>query len=139
MLQLAQQRPGHEATVKLRPPKKRGLPAPHVKVGCAFCWQWIPPPKRVPSHSAGAWGGRCDDCGALFVLDETGRSGGQAVMDLLTFACDGDVERALALQADVDYRIKSKPMADQDPRQRGRASAFRARSDAKVWFLKLND
>jgi len=59
-------------------------------------------------------------------------------MDLLTLACDGDVARALRLQADTDYRIKSKPMFDQNLRQRGPTSRFRARADAKVWFLKLS-
>ena len=44
---------------------------------------------------------------------------------------------ALKLKADTDYQIKSKPMIDRDARLRAPLGRFRARSDAKVWFLKL--
>ena len=63
----------------------------------------------LPSGPPGAaTGGRCR-CGAHFVLDITGRLGGEALLDLLALLEDGDLDRALALQADVDYEFADLP------------------------------
>ena len=50
-----------------------------ARVGCPFCWEWIPTPTQEKDvfSPEGCLGGRCT-CGAVFVIDETGRLGGQA-------------------------------------------------------------
>lgn len=121
-------------------------PRPHrrpiqrkLQVGCAFCWEWVPQPQRVSAYSPdGALGGRCE-CGAFYVVDETGKLGGQALLDITTMACDGDTERALKLESDVHYELRAKPLVERDPRQASGGPALRASLAArpKVWFLKL--
>ncbi len=53
-----------------------------TRVGCPFCWEWIPKPEQMIAvfSGDGCLGGRCS-CGAGFVIDETGHSGGQALLD----------------------------------------------------------
>lgn len=118
----------------IRKPKKRKPYRPRVRVGCAFCWQWIEPPERVSAHGLDdTWGGRCE-CGAYYVVDVTGKLGGQAVLDLTTMACDGDGARALRLESGVHYEIETKPMHERDPRQaRSRGPVG---GGPTVWFLK---
>jgi hypothetical protein len=68
----------------------------------------------------------------VFVLDETGKSGGQALLDALALACDGDLDRALRLDSEKDYELKTKPL---------RESRFRIQGHSylapKVWALRL--
>jgi hypothetical protein len=83
----------------------------------------------------GCLGGRCD-CGAVYVIDETGKDGGAALLDAQALACDGDLDRALRLDAKVDFQIKIRGLT-----ARGRISADRSAVSGylppKVWFLKL--
>ena len=119
----------------LKKPKKRKSFRPVAKVGCAFCWQWIPRPERVAAHSlSGAWGGRCE-CGACFVVDDTGRFGGQALLDVLTLACDGDDRRALQLESGRDYEVRTKPLVERDPRRSRQQGPI---CGPQVWFVKLS-
>ncbi|MBW2526347.1 MAG: hypothetical protein JRI23_19360 [Deltaproteobacteria bacterium] len=119
----------------LRKPRKRKSFRPKIKVGCAFCWQWLPEAKPVRGYVLDrTWGGRCE-CGALFVVDASGRLGGQAVLDLTTMACDGDGERALRLESGVHYQLETKPIAERVPR-RGRARGP-VGGEPTVWFLKV--
>jgi len=57
-------------------------------------------------------GGRCA-CGAYFVVDLSGRSGGQALLDVQTLACDGDLDRALELREGEHFELKTKPVQSQ--------------------------
>ena len=114
---------------KVRRPTGAGL-----KVGCPFCWEWIPQPRELTgSYSGESLGGHCA-CGAVYVIDETGKAGGQAVMDLLTLACDGDLERALSLESGSDYEVQTKPY------QGARNTVSRLRGHSylapQIWFLK---
>ena len=120
--------------VLLKKPAKRKSFKPKVRVGCAFCWQWLPDAERVQAYAVGgAWGGRCE-CGAFYVADETGRLGGQALLDLTAMACEGDGDRALALENGVHYEVKTKPMTDRDPRyERAQGTV----GGPTVWMLKL--
>jgi hypothetical protein len=117
---------------KKRKPLKSGIP----KVGCPFCFQWLPAPKSLHEmHVLDSPGGRCA-CGAYFVVDVTGRSGGQALLDLQTLACGGDLDLALKLREDEDFELKSKPVRDQ-PNSRGRVVQGHSYMQPRVWALKL--
>jgi len=85
----------------------------------------------------GALGGRCS-CGAVFVLDETGRSGGQALMDAQTLACDGDLDRALKLDPKRDLEVKTKMIREQISRS-GPSLPGHSYLQPKVWAIKLKD
>jgi len=117
----------------MRPPpphrrvKSRKLPP----ILCAFCQQVVPKPRRQEDVFSvdDCKGGRCEGCGAVFVLDEAGKHGGSALLDALAMACDGDLDRAMKLQSKVDYRVA----AVHDPRTR--ANPHGAKS--KIWFVEL--
>jgi hypothetical protein len=118
--------------LKKRKPLKLGIP----DVGCPFCWQWLPTPARLPDlPGSDSLGGRCE-CGAFFVLDVTGRSGGQALLDVQTLASGGDVDQALKLREGEHFELKSKPV-------RGRANpgglVLQGHSylQPQVWAIKL--
>ncbi len=106
-----------------------------VRVGCPFCFEWIPTPKRVADvfSPEGALGGRCE-CGAAFVVDETGRSGGLALMDAQTMLCDGDTVAAGTLETGVHVDVETRPYQGMGHSQRGRAQVGRL-----VWFVKRRD
>ena len=91
-----------------RSPRRRRTKSPTIH--CPWCGSKIDRPRQTLEvfSSDGARGGRCT-CGAAFVLDETGRSGGQCVLDVLALLCDGDLDRALALDSGTDYRMKTLP------------------------------
>jgi hypothetical protein len=117
---------------KKRKPLSSGIP----KVGCPFCLQWLPKATSLHEvHIMDSIGGRCA-CGAYFVVDVTGRSGGQALLDLQTLACGGDLEQALQLREHEDFELESKPV-------RGRANpgglVIQGHSymQPRVWALKL--
>lgn len=81
-------------------------------LACVFCQAPLPRPEfRLDLYSSdGTFAGRCC-CGAVFVIDETGRSGGQAVLDLQAMACHGDLDRALTLETDRDIEILDIPIS----------------------------
>jgi len=58
------------------------------------------PTERTPF--SGFLGGECA-CGALFVLDENGNHGGEAILEVMTAGCGGDWDLAWSLTPDVDY------------------------------------
>jgi hypothetical protein len=106
------------------------------RAGCPFCWEWLPAAERlIKVFSTDSRGGHCP-CGAVFVVDETGRQGGQALLDALALACDGNLDRAEKLDSRKDYEVKTKPLAPGGPRFGGR---FENHSPAapKVWAVKL--
>ena len=108
-----------------------------AKVGCAFCWEWIPSPKKMIAvfSADGCLGGRCR-CGAAFVIDETGKAGGQALLDAQAVACDGDLDRALSLNSREDYEVKTRPYQGPTPTLAGRPHGH-GYLQPKIWFLKL--
>lgn len=70
---------------------------------CPFCETTIPRPAALSGYDSN--GGRCA-CGAVFLVDETGKHGGQVLLDGLTLLCDGDVDRAMALDSKADYELR---------------------------------
>ncbi len=118
--------------------KRKPLKMPAPKVGCPFCWEWLPPAEDLarlfPSDFRG---GRCE-CGAVFVIDEIGRAGGEALFDALTLACEGDMERARSLDSKTQYEVKTKAIGPELRNMRGR---FENHSPAapKAWAVKLKE
>ena len=97
---------------------------------CAFCLRKLRKPKHRDDvfSGDGAKGGRCA-CGTGYALDETGRSGGQALLDAMALACEGDLDRAMKLRSDVDYEARSEVY-------KGRRTTARD-VPPKVWFVRL--
>jgi hypothetical protein len=114
------------------PFKRRGDP-----VLCPFCKAPVPRPSSLPAvgpTSAEASGGRCA-CGAVFLLDASGREGGQLVIEGLARLCDGDLDRALALRGGLDYRIES---LGYNPRGHNAEAVRRGGfGRPKLWFFLL--
>ena len=69
---------------------------------CPFCGAGLPRPKRRTQTPSLLPGGRCA-CGARFVVDPTGRNGGDALLEALADACGGDRARGSFLQPGRDY------------------------------------
>jgi hypothetical protein len=105
---------------------------------CLYCDKPLPKPRPLPLEleSRSLDGGHCE-CGALFLVDVTGKLGGQALIEGLTHLCGGDSDRALALQADVDYDIQKvgyRPRTHSiEPRMPPRGGY----GMPKLWFFKL--
>ena len=100
-------------------------------IRCAFCDEIVPKPRiqRNLFSVDDCKGGRCTGCDAVFVLDEAGKHGGSALLDGLVMVCDGDMDRAMKLQAKVDYRVA----AIHEPGVRH----SRHNVEAKIWFIQL--
>jgi len=96
-------------TLLNRKKKKRPYRSNIPKIGCPFCWEWMPQPKRLTGvFSSDACGGQCNECGAVFVVDETGKSGGQALLDAQALFAKGDLDRAMTLRDGVDFELKTR-------------------------------
>lgn len=118
--------------------KRRRLRARTFRAGCPFCWEWLPPAEvqHEVFSASGCVGGRCE-CGAYFVVDETGRLGGVALMDLQALAANGDLDRALAWRDGENCEIKSKPLTAATPSFAGRTQEH-DRSGPRVWALRAH-
>ncbi len=104
-------------------------------MSCPFCEVKIPRPELLP-ELVDVQGGRCQ-CGALYVADEAGKAGGQALLDGLTLLADGDIDRAMALTAGSDYELKDVGWRPRNhskiPHKPGRGRSF---GQAKIWFFR---
>ncbi len=107
---------------------------------CPFCKEKVARPATLElpntdNISLDCKGGRCS-CGSIYLFDVTGREGGRLLMEGLSAICDGDLDRALSLQTDVDYQISSLGYSHRThtivPRVNGRSFG-----QAKLWFFKL--
>jgi hypothetical protein len=75
---------------------------------CLFCKERISKPKKVKVavfSIEGCKGGVCASCGTAYVMDETGKNGGDSLLDSLAVACGGDLARATALSSD-EYQVR---------------------------------
>lgn len=113
--------------------KRRKLNTFLPRIGCPFCWEWLPDPKVQLKAFSGAEckGGTCR-CGAFFVVDETGKSGGTALLDVQCVACGGDMDRAMTLREGIDFELKTKGY-------KGDALTIRGHShmDPKLWAIRF--
>jgi hypothetical protein len=117
--------------------RKRKLKTSLPEIGCPFCWEWLPRPEVQPQSFSGSEckGGRCD-CGAFFVVDETGKSGGTALLDVQAVAAGGDLDRAMTLCEGVDFELKTKKYYGES---NTRSGAVRGHShmDPMLWSIRL--
>ena len=116
-------------------PPRRPKDPPAV---CAFCDEKVPRPKKIEMSSTFSYvkGGFCS-CGALFLLDEKGKHGGETLLEALTLLCEGDSDRAIHLEEKVDYRLRRRGY---DPRAHTlihRVKGMGGYGQPKLWFLKL--
>ena len=114
--------------------KRRRLRTAAFAAHCPFCDERLPAPAVLTQvFSQDGRGGRCA-CGACFVVDETGRLGGIALLDAQAIACDGDLDRAQKLAPD-ELEVASAPLAPSgrsfgSPAQRG------SPTEPKVWAVR---
>ena len=72
---------------------------------CPFCDNPIEEPKELrSSFGSTVTGGRCA-CGAVYVYDRSGHNMGDAYVDALNLACEGDLDKAWSMTPDEDYEI----------------------------------
>jgi hypothetical protein len=123
--------------LKKKRKKRRRMKPRALRAGCPFCWEWLPTPELQAEvfTASGCLGGRCE-CGAFFVIDETGRLGGVALMDLQALAAGGDLDRALTWREGENCEIKEKSLTAATPSFAGRTQEH-DRSGPRVWALKV--
>ena len=63
---------------------------------CPFCENLLSKPIALRSGALDITAGICK-CRAVYVLDRSGHNLGEAFMDALVFACNGDYDKALSL------------------------------------------
>lgn len=72
---------------------------------CPFCDNPLEEPKELKSSFGSTInGGRCA-CGAVYVYDRSGHNMGDAYVDALNLACEGDLDKAWIMTPGVDYEI----------------------------------
>ena len=121
----------------VRRKKKRARNAQtEFRLGCPFCWEWLPPPTLHLNvfSGDGCEGGQCQ-CGVFFVIDRTGKFGGQALLDARALACNGDLEQALALREGTDYQLKTRKLTPETATRRPVATGH-SYLEPQVWVIK---
>ncbi len=73
-------------------------------------------------------------CGAVYAVDETGRLGGQALLDAQAVLCEGNLELAMTLETGKDVDVKSRRFGAQTVRGGGRFN--RTSASARAWFVR---
>ncbi len=96
---------------------------------CPFCDNYLRAPLDIDFGKIELTGGICA-CSAVYVLDRTGHNLGAIFMDALTFACKGEIDKALSLNPEdyesVDYNY--------DPHSN---SLCRTGKSCKLVFVRL--
>jgi len=103
---------------------------------CPFCKKNVPAPRRVTAVFTpdGCLAERCS-CGAAYAVDETGRLGGQALLDAQAVLCDGDLKLAMALESGKHVDVRSRPLQSQTLRS-GTTRFDRVSKSARAWFVR---
>ena len=114
-----------------RPPPNRIL--------CPFCKEKAPKPQQFLNvfSSDGCFGERCS-CGAAYTTDQTGRLGGQAVLDAQAVLCNGDLDQATALQPGTEVEAKSQRCGNYVIHLGGGQKSHTSGA-AKAWFVRRID
>lgn len=103
---------------------------------CPFCKAEVPEPRRVTTVFTpdGCLAGRCS-CGAVYAVDETGRLGGQALLDAQAVLSEGDLRLAMTLETGKQVDVRSRRFGAQTIR--GGGSRFgRTGASARAWFVR---
>ena len=106
------------------------------QVLCPFCKEKVPAPRRVREVFTpdGCLTERCS-CGAIYAVDETGRLGGQALLDAQAVLCEGDLGQAMLLETGKDVDVRSRRFGAQTIR--GGSGRFnRTAGSARAWFVR---
>jgi hypothetical protein len=82
-------------------------------------------------------GGKCE-CGAMFVYDRSGHNMGDAYVDILTLAYDGDLNRAWSMTPDEDYELLELTYNTRRNKF-GRESVSRGKPSPSFLFIRLKD
>jgi hypothetical protein len=103
---------------------------------CPFCKEKVPTPRRVMTvfTPEGCLTERCS-CGAVYAVDETGRLGGQALLDAQAVLCDGDLRLAMTLETGKQVDVRSRPLGTQAI-QDGASRFSRTSASARAWFVR---
>lgn len=80
-------------------------------------------------------GGKCE-CGAAYVYDGSGHNVGDAYVDGLTLACDGDLDKAWSMTPGDDYEVKEF-FYDQRKNRFSTETVGRGRRAAVYLFVKV--
>jgi hypothetical protein len=104
-----------------------------TQILCPFCKEEVPAPSRVLTvfTPEGCFAGRCL-CGAVYAVDETGRLGGQALLDAQALLCDGDLDLAMTLESGKQIDIRSRP-CQSHVIQVGEGRQTRTPASARAW------
>jgi hypothetical protein len=84
--------------------------------------------------SEGCLAERCS-CGAVYAVDETGRLGGQALLDAQAVLCEGDLRLAMTLETGKHVDVRSRPLGAQTIRD-GTSRFGRTGASARAWFVR---
>ena len=104
-------------------------------LSCPYCDSPIESPRDITTRFGNTFsGGKCG-CGAVYVYDGSGHSLGEAYVDGLAYACDGDWDRAWSLVPDEDYDI-TELSADT---RRNKFMAARKGSKSTYLFIRLKE
>ena len=103
---------------------------------CPFCKTKVPPPSRAMKVFTpdGCLAEACA-CGAVYAVDETGRLGGQALLDAQAVLCDGDLQRAMTLETGKQVDVRSRPLGTQTI-QGGGSRFNRTSASARAWVVR---
>jgi hypothetical protein len=103
---------------------------------CPFCKGKVPAPGRLRSvfTPEGCLGERCS-CGAVYAVDETGRLGGQALLDAQAVLCDGDLRLAMTLETGKDVDVRSRRCSSK-PIQISASRFHHTSPSARAWFVR---
>lgn len=73
---------------------------------CPFCEEpFARPPKADPRHDGDFYIWVCS-CGAIAAYDVTGHNLGDALMEVIAFACEDDWDKALSMEPEKDYKVR---------------------------------
>jgi len=106
------------------------------EASCPYCGAILEAPHPIgQTRITGFLGGACA-CGAVFLFDESGSHGGEAIVEVMILGC-GDWDTAWSLEPDVDYRqitLSYDPLAH---RTSSPGDAYEP--EGKLYFFKRLD
>lgn len=99
---------------------------------CPYCDNYLRAPVDINFRTVMLSGGICT-CGAIYAFDRTGHNFGDIFMDALTFACRGDIDKALSLNPE-EYESEE---FDYDQELNATGRNLKAGKVGKLVFVKL--
>lgn len=102
---------------------------------CPFCNEALKLPGTIKTETGAFIGGRCA-CGAVYACDPTGHNVGEAYLDALTCASEGDWNKVGSLDPETNYK---EAIFNYDPRthQLKEIRDIRRDHSGKIVFVKI--